>query len=120
MKKKCTNSRCRKTFKVMTGPEGAVCPYCGKKYPRIPAYDERILPYVSEHGSKHRRKFILNSLGNRKALVMKSYLGFFGLSLHETVELSRNLPCVIGQGTYQELRTLKEWLEGMGASCSIK
>lgn len=30
MKKRCTNSACRKYFIA-----DSVCPYCGKKYPRV-------------------------------------------------------------------------------------
>ena len=38
MKKRCTNSSCRKVFRVETRS----CPYCGKQYPRqIPAFDKR-------------------------------------------------------------------------------
>lgn len=120
MKKKCTDSRCRKTFKVMTGPEGAVCPYCGKKYPRIPAYGKYNCPYVSGHSPKRRRKIILNSTGPQRLPVIKAYHDFLGLKTGEAVELANNAPSVIGEGTYREARALKEWLEGMGASCSIK
>ena len=35
--KRCTNSSCRKMFKV----ENTACPHCGKQYPRqIPAFDK--------------------------------------------------------------------------------
>lgn len=34
MKKKCTNSNCRKVFTI-TVDNNVVCPFCGKKYPRI-------------------------------------------------------------------------------------
>lgn len=34
MKKKCTNGKCRKIFTIRD-KEQAVCPYCGKEYPRL-------------------------------------------------------------------------------------
>ena len=34
MKKKCTNSKCRKVFTVWDR-EMVICPYCGKIYPRL-------------------------------------------------------------------------------------
>ena len=33
MLKQCTNSACRRSFSVKA--PGAVCPWCGKKYPRL-------------------------------------------------------------------------------------
>ena len=33
MKKKCTNSKCRKTFSISI--KTSSCPYCGKEYPRM-------------------------------------------------------------------------------------
>ena len=46
MKKKCTNSKCRKTFTLWMGARS--CPYCGKEYPR--AFDWSRQEYDMESG----------------------------------------------------------------------
>ena len=43
MKKKCTNSSCRRVFRVRG--EKAVCPFCGKEYPRL-SRDEMVFILV--------------------------------------------------------------------------
>lgn len=46
MKKKCTNSACRRTFTVGK-QRGGRCPHCDKVYPRLPADAKRFRgPYV--------------------------------------------------------------------------
>ncbi len=47
MKKKCTNSKCRKIFTLWMGEKS--CPYCGKEYPR--AFDWSSKDYYVESGS---------------------------------------------------------------------
>lgn len=37
MKKKCTNSACRRVFSVAAAGLLPTCPYCGKAYPRLAA-----------------------------------------------------------------------------------
>lgn len=47
MKKKCTNSKCRKTFThVIEKGIVVTCPYCGKKYPRIKVEGEERGVYI--------------------------------------------------------------------------
>lgn len=47
--KKCTNSKCRKVFKIRMEPPYTIsCPYCGKKYPRIQSYYRMVDNYWSD------------------------------------------------------------------------
>lgn len=43
MKKKCTNSSCRRTFFYQTAWNRISCPYCGKEYPRLGNSSSRYL-----------------------------------------------------------------------------
>lgn len=49
MKKKCTNSSCRRTFFYRAAWNRISCPYCGKEYPRLGSTSSRYL--IFDRGS---------------------------------------------------------------------
>lgn len=77
MKKRCTNSACRRWFQV-----DSVCPYCGKAYPRLPA----ARCAVELEGYDEKKKIaVMRTL----RMVSKN------LSLVEAREIVRTCPCII-------------------------
>ena len=53
MKKRCTNSACRRVFSLSRAEASRQCPYCGKLYPRLPA--PRLYRVLVTGLPKHRR-----------------------------------------------------------------
>lgn len=79
MKKRCTNSACRKSFIA-----DSVCPYCGKRYPRLPSLNYDV--------------YLVDS-GNRKFQTLKIFLELNkGISVLEGKRMVVNCPCIIGKG----------------------
>lgn len=83
MKKRCTNSACRKTFTV-----DSVCPYCGKEYPRIPSINHEVV-LVKSGKNKVHTIFTIRCLDK-------------SLSLSEMKKMVDNCPSVIGKGLTQK------------------
>lgn len=79
MKKRCTNSACRKIFVV-----DSVCPYCGKEYPRISTIEHDVY-LVKCGGNKGRTIFAIRILNKN-------------LSLVEAIKIVDNCPCIVGKG----------------------
>ena len=78
MKKRCTNSACRKIFTA-----DSVCPYCGKEYPRIPSIAHEV--------------YLINS-GRRIGFTALAIRRFDkNLSLTEAKRMAENCPCVINK-----------------------
>ena len=111
MKKRCTNSSCRKLFTA-----DSVCPYCGKEYPRIPV-----------DGREHPRyygvfyKVRLNDYGKNKIAVIKELRILTGLGLAERKTMVESSPCIIWSGESEA--EANEWLDRLskaGASVSLK
>lgn len=102
MKKRCTNSACRKTFTA-----DSVSPYCGKEYPRIPSIDHEV--YLVNSGSnKVRTIFAIRALDK-------------SLSLSEMKNIVENCPCVVGKGMTRKDAVL--WCKVLceaGASAKIR
>lgn len=83
MKKRCTNSACRKIFTA-----DSVCPYCGKEYPRIPSIDHEV--------------YLIN-VGKSKFRVVEAFRSLDkSTSLLEAGKKLSNCPCVIGKGMTRE------------------
>lgn len=101
MKKRCTNSSCRKTFTVT---ESAACPHCGQVYPRL---------FTS-------RDLILTGFGSKKlatAMAIKKMTNLDPKSVAKLVEhvpvvLVRNLPAA-------QSRQWQERLTAAGADFRI-
>lgn len=79
MKKRCTNSACRKIFEV-----DSVCPYCGKEYPRIASIEHDV--YLVKCGSNKVRTIFAIRILNKN------------LSLIEIKKIVDNCPCIVGKG----------------------
>ncbi len=101
MKKRCTNSACRKFFL----PD-SVCPFCGKKYPRIPSINHDV--YLVDSGKKKIKTVcVIRNLDAR-------------LSLLEIKTLVDNCPCVIKKELpLKDAQLWYEELKKVGASAKI-
>lgn len=78
--KRCTNSSCRKVFRV----ESHQCPHCGKKYPRA-------------NSANDRYAVILTYSGLYKYQTVKMIRKHTCLGLTDGVNLLRNVPSLIGR-----------------------
>ena len=63
MRKRCTESRCRRYFKVL---KNCTCPYCGHIYPRLDSDSPDITRFLSQHrfDTREHQEVILISLPN--------------------------------------------------------
>ena len=102
MKKRCTNSACRKIFIA-----DSVCPYCGKEYPRISPIAHEV--------------YLINS-GRSIALTVFAIRTLDkNLSLLEAKRMVENCPCIIGKEmTRKDAMSLCETLRKIGASAKIR
>lgn len=74
MKKRCTNSACRRIFEA-----DSVCPYCGKKYPRISSIEHDV--YLVNCGSnKVRTIFAIRGLNKNLSLIEMKKLSIIALA----------------------------------------
>lgn len=81
--KRCTNSSCRRVFKVET----LACPYCGKKYPReCVDLDQRSWYAV-----------VLTHVGPNKLTLLGTIRKHTGLRLRDMKELTDHTPSLIGK-----------------------
>lgn len=80
--KRCTNSSCRKVFKV----ENLACPYCGKKYPRQ-SIDLRA-----------RYAVVLTRVGASRLDVIRVIRKYTGLGLWDAKALVDNVPSLVRTG----------------------
>lgn len=102
MKKRCTNSACRKTFTA-----DSVYPYCGKEYSRIPSIAHEV--YLINSG---------RSIGFT-ALAIRRFDK--NLSLTEAKRMAENCLCVISKEmTQKDAMLLCEILRKGGASAKIR
>ena len=102
MKKRCTNSACRKMFIA-----DSVCPFCGKEYPRIPSIDHEVV--------------LVNSGMTEVLTIIAIRRLDKSLSLLETKNMVENCPCVVGKGMPRKDALL--WckvLSEAGASAKIQ
>ena len=81
--KRCTNSSCRKVFKV----ENLACPHCGKKYPR-----ESVDLDLRGHYA-----VVLTYVGPSKLLLIKAIRVATGLGLKDAKTLVDYTPSLIGK-----------------------
>ncbi|MBR3949535.1 MAG: ribosomal protein L7/L12 [Oscillospiraceae bacterium] len=81
--KRCTNSSCRREFKLDT----PICPHCGKKYPR-----------ANTTLDKNRRyAVILSYVGPSKLMTIKVVRKHTGFGLRDSKELIDHTPSLIGK-----------------------
>ena len=103
MKKRCTNSACRKMF-----ISDAICPYCGKEYPRIPSIGDYEVYLVNSGTDKAKTAFAIWHLD-------------MNLRMLELLKMVENCPCVISKGlTRKEAMLWRKALHKVGASAKIQ
>lgn len=106
MKKCCTNSACRKLFLA-----DAVCPHCGKEYPRIKHNCSNIV--LSE--------VQLISCGSRMFPAFSVLYKHFKMSVEEAKRHVFACPTVVATGVPQEeANRLASLLEEAGATVNIR
>ena len=103
MKKRCTNSSCRKVFRVETH----TCPYCGKQYPRANPVNDRYM-------------VVLTYAGLRKLSVIKVIRSITTLNLREAKTLADHTPSLVGNGfTRSMAEALKSDFRAAGGDAMI-
>ena len=104
--KRCTNSSCRKVFKV----ESTACPHCGKQFPRqIPAFDK--------HG---RFIVVLTYWGISKLAVIKVIRKHTALCLRDAKTISDNIPSLVSTGIRRpQAEALKAEIRSVGGDAMI-
>lgn len=114
MKKKCTNSACRRAFTPVMEEGGVQCPCCGKSYPRlsIPEAERRAL-ILSLSGMPELRE--------RVALVkqIRTSLGWSLREAKEAVDRMSTQPLVIPLADPSQARVLAEEWASLGVNVSI-
>lgn len=81
MKKRCTNSSCRKVFRVETHS----CPYCEKQYPRVNPVNDRYM-------------VVLTYVGPNKLSVIKVIRSITTLGLRDAKNLAEHTPSLVSDG----------------------
>ena len=100
--KRCTNSSCRKVFKV----ENLACPHCGKKYPRA--------------NVRNRYAVVLTYVGPSWLSVIRAMRHFTGLGLKDLKTITDNIPGLIGSGfTVSQAEALKAEIRAAGGDAMI-
>jgi len=105
MRKKCTNSSCRRMFTVE--PVNKVsCPYCGRVYPRIP-------PAPATDSVQTNWSVVLYSTGLRKLPTIKVIRMLTGLGLKDAKAVVDNAPSIVRTGlsiteAFRMVRELEE------------
>lgn len=95
--KRCTNSSCRKVFRV----ESHECPHCGKKYPRGPVVlieRKQTPPTFSVPVENNLFMVVLTFMGYSKLAVIKAIQPYTGLHLRDRKTLVDNCPSLIQTG----------------------
>jgi len=82
--KQCTNSSCRKVFKV----ENLACPHCGKKYPR-----ESV-----DLDLRGQYAVVLTYVGPSKLRLIKAIRVATGLGLKDAKTVTDYVPSLVGTG----------------------
>jgi large subunit ribosomal protein L7/L12 len=113
MRKKCTNSSCRRTFTV-EAVNKVSCPYCGRVYPRIP-------PALATGSVQTNWSVVLYSTSQRKLPTVKVIRALTGLGLKAAKSLVDNAPSVVRTGlSCTEAFRMDRELKKTGASAAAK
>lgn len=102
--KRCTNSSCRREFKLST----TVCPHCGKKYPRggLRGQYAVVLTHVDPSKSK---------LSTIKVIRFRT-----GLGLRDAKTIIDNTPSLVATGiTASQAITLRDEIQAEGSSAIV-
>lgn len=113
MRKKCTNSSCRRMFAV-EAVNKVSCPFCGKMYPRI-------TPAPAADSASTDWSVVLFFPAERKLHTIKVIRILTGLSLKEAKALMDNVPSIVRTGlSCTEAFRMERELEETGASAAAK
>lgn len=113
--KRCTNSSCRREFKLST----TVCPHCGKKYPRG-GFDPglRVDP-----GLRGQYAVVLTHVGTvftSKLSTIKVIRFRTGLGLRDAKTIIDNTPSLVATGiTASQAITLRDEIQAEGSSAIV-
>ena len=111
MRKKCTNSSCRRMFTVEPVNK-ASCPYCGRVYPRIP-------PAPATGSVQTNWSVVLYSTSQRKLPTIKVARMLTGLGLKDAKAVVDNAPSIVRTGlSITEASWMERVLEETGASAA--
>lgn len=100
--KRCTNSSCRKVFKV----EDTTCPYCGKQYPR--------------QNPNGRFSVVLTHWGISKLAVIKAMRKHTSLGLRDAKTITDNIPSLVSEGIRcRQAEVLKADIRAAGGDAMI-
>ncbi len=100
--KRCTNSSCRKVFKV----EDTTCPYCGKQYPR--------------QNPNGRFSVVLTHWGISKLAVIKVLRRHTGVGLRDAKMMIDNIPSLVSKGIqWHQTEVLKAEIRAAGGDVMI-
>lgn len=104
--KRCTNSSCRKVFRV----ESTTCPHCGRQYPRqIPAFDKR-----------GQFTVVLTYWGISKLAVIKVLRKHTNLGLLDAKTITDNVPSLVSTGIrWLQAEALKDDIRAVGGDAMI-
>ena len=103
MKKRCTNSSCRKVFRVETH----TCPYCGKQYPRVNPVNDRYM-------------VVLTYVGLNRLSVIKVIRSITLLNLRAAKTLTDHTPSLVDTGfTRSMAEALKSDFRAAGGDAMI-
>ncbi len=104
MKKRCTNSSCRKEFKV-SSEKGSICPYCGMEYPRLIGQS---------------RAVILTKSGSNRLAVIKVIRRHTGFNLRQAKTIFDFIPSLVASGlTLQQALACQRQLREAGSDARI-
>lgn len=113
MRKKCTNSSCRRSFTV-EAVNKVSCPYCGRVYPRIH-------PAPGATRLQTNWSVVLFSTAERKLPTIKTIRALTGLGLKAAKSLVDNAPSVVRTGlSCTEAFRMDRELKKTGASAAAK
>ena len=104
--KRCTNSSCRRVFKV----ESLACPHCGKKYPRE-SVDLDI---------RARYAVVLTHVGPSKLTLIRAMRKHTGLGLKDAKPIADNAPSLVVTGyRASQAETLRAEIRAAGGDVMI-
>lgn len=100
--KRCTNSSCRREFKLST----TVCPHCGKKYPRG-SFDPDL---------RGQYAVVLTHVGPNRLKAAKMVRSRMGVGLKDAVTIINNTPSLVATGiTASQANTLRDEIRAEGS-----
>ena len=118
MRKRCTNSSCRREFFV-EGKTAVSCPHCGWRYPRLNG--KAAAAKITARNREDRGWSVTLRYAPRKAQVFHAIRKATDMGLRQMGELLRSCPSIVCSGmTLAEARKLAAELNAAGAVAEVK